>query len=77
MTGELCILNRSGHKAVPWDTEVNDGPLDPAVANAEFDRLVAQGHMGFGTKDGESEQIRTFQPETYDKITVTPAFAGG
>lgn len=77
MQGEMRILNASGHTALAWDTEVQEGALDPAVVEAEFDRLVGQGHLAFGTTEaGENVQLKSFDKD-YPKITLSPPFVGG
>jgi hypothetical protein len=74
LKGELHVLNPSGHTAVEFDSEVEDGTKQ---ANDEFDKLIAQGFLGYGTTEaGESEQLKEFSSE-YPKVTVTPPLAGG
>jgi hypothetical protein len=78
MKGQLHVLNKSGHTTTKWDTDVTDGPLDPAHAKAEFDRLVSEGHLAYGTKDKDDhEVVHQFDPTAYEKITVSPRIAGG
>lgn len=77
MRGELRILDRSGHTTIDFDTEVDNGPLDPEVAKKEFDRLVSEGHLGFGTtKEGKSEQLKKFD-SSFPIVTISPPFVGG
>lgn len=75
LTGTLRIIDRTGHTEVPWDTENAVGPLDPAYANAEFDRLVRVGAMAYDMD--ADERIRKFDPERHTNILVVPQFVGG
>lgn len=82
MKGEMRVLDSSGHSTLTWDTEVSDGPLDPEVVEAEFNRLVAEGHLAFATVETdagakENVQIRTFDPAEHQQVTMVPQFVGG
>lgn len=78
MQGTLHILDRSGDTELAWDTEVKNGPLDPEYVEAEFNRLVRQGYLLFGTRpDGTNERIQQFDPSKYSKVTASPMFVGG
>lgn len=77
MKGEVRILNTSGHATMLWDGEVKKGDLDPAYVEAEFDRLISEGHFAVGTTEaGESVQLKEFD-QSYPTITLSPQFVGG
>lgn len=76
MKGTLRIMDRTGHREVPWDTDsISKGPLDPAYANAEFDRLVRSGALAYDMN--EDERINEFDPERHSHVLIVPAFVGG
>jgi hypothetical protein len=76
--GQLFVQDRSGHTTIEWDTEVTDGPLRPEVAEAKFAEMMRRGAFAFAeTAPGEREQIKTFDPQTQTKVSITPQIAGG
>lgn len=78
LRGMLTIQSGSGHEVIEYDTEAENGPLDPAIAEAKFDEMMAKGGFAFAeTATGEREQIRAFDPETQTRVTIAPQIAGG
>lgn len=74
----MTILGRPGEtRELKWDTEQKDGPLDPQYVEQEFKKLTGSGHFAFATTQGESEQIKSFDPEEHPKVTLSPRYAGG
>lgn len=71
----LRVLNRKGDVATVWRPEV---VAETMIAKAEFDRLVAEGHLMFETPaPGKTpEQVREFNPNAFE-IVATPRFVGG
>lgn len=83
----MKVLDRSGHTALPYDTEDR---VSMEKVNEEFDRLVRSGAMVFDTsvtppvqftardlmrvvESGDTESIIT----STDDLYVVPAFQGG
>lgn len=81
LRGAIHILDRTGHSTVEWSTE-DDTKLDPQYVEKEFQRLVDGGHLAFAeveTSPGKKEnvQIKQFDPEQHEKVTMVPPFVGG
>jgi hypothetical protein len=75
MRGTLHVLDNTGDTAVAWDTEQED-TVDEA--KAKFDEIIQQGYFGVGTTEqGEHEQVKTFEPEKYPKVTLQPPPVAG
>ncbi len=73
---KLQIMSaREGH--VTLDTEAENGPTTAQV-EAEFNRLISQGFLGFtATAEGATGTMtREFDPEAAE-IVMTPPMVGG
>lgn len=84
MTGQIVMLNNTGHAVKTWDTA--DTATVDAARDLFHDLTRNQAHMAFATiaevdtKTGETTKVRTqirdFDPEV-EKITMVPPMVGG
>jgi hypothetical protein len=74
MTGELKVLNRTGHTTVEWSTDLRDTVEE---ANRRFNELLAQGYTAFAMEDGTSGRHITAFDETAETVILVPRMVGG
>lgn len=71
MLSKFNVLDRSGHTVIER----------PSVEemNAEFDRLVSEGHLAYTERGGENVQIKRgeWNPAQDETVTFVPPFVGG
>ncbi|TFW10311.1 hypothetical protein E4K72_01565 [Oxalobacteraceae bacterium OM1] len=74
-TGQMNIMDRSGHKELTWDTEKLEEILE---AQQTFDALMRKGYTAFGSKDkAETKRlVREFDP-TMEEMVLVPKTVGG
>jgi hypothetical protein len=71
----LRVLSVNGDDRVEWDPGVTDERM--ARARALFEAKSRTGWFAYSTDaDGESTQVRTFDPRA-DEIVLQPPIAGG
>lgn len=75
VSGELWILDNTGHSKKTWDSHNADEVAD---ARRSFNDLRAKGFLAYKVnKDGkQGEQIHAFDPEL-EAIILSPAPVGG
>ena len=75
LVGEMSVMDRSGHKQLKWNTDRLD---EVAVAKETFDRLVAKGYSGFGSKTKkEPKQLINEFDSTMEEVVMVPKIVGG
>ncbi len=72
----LCILTKEdGHEEFTWDP---DDAGSVAVAEREFAAAKGQGMTGVHIdENGVGEAITTFDPDTHERVVMTPQIQGG
>lgn len=70
---KLTIMDGSGHSTLEYDPTVE---AERTRIAAEFDRLVAEGHLLYKVEERENTHIREFDP-TAKEIIATPNWVGG
>jgi len=75
LSGAMSIMDTSGHKELKWDMNNSE---EIAAAQETFERLMAQGYSGFGSKKKEEPKhvLKTFDPTMEDMVMV-PRTVGG
>ena len=73
--GEMHFLNETGHTTLEWDVADD---ASAAIAEAEFEKLLAEGYSAFRRDHLEKEAVRidTFEPGA-DEITWVRPLRGG
>jgi hypothetical protein len=75
LVGEMSVMDRSGHKQLKWNTDQLD---EVAVAKETFDRLVAKGYSGFGSKTrSEPKHLLNEFDSTMEEVVMVPKIVGG
>lgn len=69
----LRILNSKGDEEVNW--AVDDEAAQDA-AKEKFMELVNRGHAMFKIENGDSEKIKSFDPNAAEIIAVAPLVGG-
>lgn len=74
-TGEMSIMDASGHKQLTWAL---DRPDEIEMAQVTFERLRANGYTAFFSdeKAAPKHVTRTFEPSMKDVVMV-PRIVGG
>jgi hypothetical protein len=74
-TGEMNIMDDSGHRQVNWNMS---NAKEIAAAQKTFDRLVKHGYAAFGStaKSDTKQSITAFDP-TMEEVIMVPRIVGG
>ncbi len=72
----LCVLSKEhGHEEFSWDPS-DSGSV--AIAEREFAAAKGQGMTGIHIdENGVGEAISTFDPDTHERVVMTPQIQGG
>lgn len=75
MTGEMAILDNTGHSRLIWDA---NSPDEVEAARETFNRLKKKGYLAYSVKEGgdAGEVLREFNPNV-GKMILSPPMAGG
>jgi hypothetical protein len=74
-TGEMNIMDSSGHQQLKWNT---GKPEDIRIAKEAFDKLIGSGYTAFASehKAEAKHLIREFDP-TMEELVMVPRNVGG
>lgn len=75
MSGELCVMDKTGDTKTIWD---KSNPDEVAVARETFDKLKKKMYIAYSVgKDGEKGKvINEFDPDA-EKLIMSPPLVGG
>lgn len=74
-SGEMCIMDASGHQRLKWSM----GNLDEiAQVRASFERLLTEGYTAFASsnKSAVKHTITVFDP-SMEELIMVPRIVGG
>ncbi len=72
MTGELQVMDPTGHTSVKWDAS---NPDDVAAAKIIFEEMRAKGYSAFTT--GQRGKRLTEFDASAEKVVLIPQLVGG
>lgn len=74
-SGEMCIMDASGHQRLKWHMGKQD---EIAQVRASFDRLLTEGYTAFGSskRSAPKHAIMAFDP-TMEELIMVPRIVGG
>ena len=76
ITGEMCVLDRTGDTRLTWDANNTD---EVASVRRTFDELKGKGYLAYTVKPGDGakgEVITAFDPNA-QKVILAPPMRGG
>lgn len=74
-SGEMCIMDASGHQRLKWHM----GNLDEiGTVRASFDRLLTEGYTAFASskKAAAKHAVTAFDP-SMEEVIMVPRIVGG